>query len=539
MSMQATGAQQTSARHAGLVALFATLVTLVVFSSALLKLVTRWIQREEYSHGFLIPIVAAWLLWTRRDALRESLGPPVWAGSIMILLALAMHIMGELSATPTLSQVGFVLALAGLVLALGGYSLLRTAGIPIFFLLFAIPAPDFVVSTISLRLQLISSELGAAFIRMFQIPVYRDGNIIDLGYYSLQVVDACSGLRYMYPLLSLSFLAAYMFHAPFWQRVIVFLSSIPISIAMNSIRIGLVGVTVNYWGTQAAEGFLHFFEGWVIFLACAGILVLEMWFLARMSGKTLSDVVRFPILCAKLPLGQRAKPVARIKFAASLVILCLAGIVTFFISSRAEVIPDRSRFATFPTRIGHWQGQTSLLDPQVERGLVGLDDYILSDYKESDGKIINLYVGYYASQRKDGQPHSPSDCIPASGWRITKLEPISYRENGAELPLNRAVIEKNSTEQLVYYWFDERGRKIANEHLARWYLHLDTIFMNRTDGALVRLVTQIQRDETERDADERLRAFIGDALPILSEYLPAKSTSQAEAVRVAPKDSQL
>ncbi len=530
MSMQAIRAQQTGARRVGLLALFAIVVALAAFMSALLKLESRWTQHEEYSHGFLIPIVAAWLLWTRRDALRASLGPPVWAGPFLIVLASAMHIVGELSAISTLSQVGFVLALVGLVLAVGGYSLLRVAGLPIVFLLFAIPAPGFLDSTISVRLQLISSELGTAFIRMFQIPVYRDGNIIDLGNYSLQVVDACSGLRYMYPLLSVSFLAAYMFQAPFWQRIMVFLSSIPISIAMNSVRIGLVGVTVDYWGTQAADGFLHLFEGWVIFLACAGILALEIWLLARMSGKTLSDVVYLPIPKAKLPPGSHAKSAVSIKLVASLLILCLAGPLTFFISNRAEIIPDRPRFVTFPARIGPWQGRAFLLETEVE----GLDDYVLSDYRRSEGNVVNLYVGYYASQRNSAQPHSPRDCIPGSGWRITKFESANYNNNGTELPINRAVIEKNSIQQLVYYWFDERGRNIANEHLAGWYFHLDTVFMNRSDGALVRMVTQIQPDETEHDADERLQAFMRDALPILSGYLPAQSIPKAELRRIAP-----
>ena len=127
-----------------------------------------------------------------------------------------------------------------------------------------------------------------------EFPVYLDGNIIDLGYYKIQIVEACSGLRYIYPLLSLSFLAAYLFKAPLWQRAIVFLSAIPITIVMNSIRIGLVGVTVNYWGTQAADGLLHFFEGWIIFLACAGILALEIYVLARISGKSFFDVFSLP-----------------------------------------------------------------------------------------------------------------------------------------------------------------------------------------------------------------------------------------------------
>src|SRR5262249_37015139 len=157
------------------------------------------------------------------------------------------------------------LALVGLVLGLGGYSLLKEACVPLLFLLFAIPVPILFNDSLSIQLQLISSELGAFFIRMLQIPVFLDGNVIDLGYYKIQVVDACSGLRYIYPLLSLSFLLAYMFQAPLWQRALVFFSSIPIAVAMNSIRIGLVGLTVDHWGIRAAEGFLHYLEGGTIF----------------------------------------------------------------------------------------------------------------------------------------------------------------------------------------------------------------------------------------------------------------------------------
>ena len=285
MSVQTIRPARTDAIYAGLLVSAAVLVALVAFRGALLELVTRWSRQEEYSHGFLIPIIAAWLLWPRRDALLASIGRPAWSGVVLILLAAVMHILGELSAIFILSQVGFVVALIGITLGVGGYSLLRVTFIPIVFLLFAIPLPYFIDSTLSWRLQLISSELGVFFIRMFQIPVYLEGNVIDLGHYKLQVVEACSGLRYLYPLLSLGFLAAYLFHAPIWQRAIVFLSTIPITIVMNSFRIGMVGVMVNRWGNQSADGFLHFFEGWIIFLACAGLLAAEIYLLARISGR--------------------------------------------------------------------------------------------------------------------------------------------------------------------------------------------------------------------------------------------------------------
>ena len=160
------------------------------------------------------------------------------------------------------------------------------------------------------------------------------------------------------------------------------------------------------------------------------------------------------------------------------------------------------------------------------------DDYLLSDYKISDGKVINFYVAYYASQRKSNKPHSPSDCIAASGWNITSFQRTAYADNGMNWPLNRVVIQKNATKQLVYYWFDERGRKVANEYLARWYLHVDATVMNRTDGALVRLVTQIYGGESEYEADRRLQAFIHDAMPTLSEYLPSAVTSQVKSAHI-------
>src|ERR1039458_8965511 len=132
------------------------------------------------------------LLWRRRDALFASIGRPSWNGPALILLAAVMHILGKLSALFILSQAGFIVALIGVVLGLGGYSLFKVTFIPIIFLIFAIPLPYVVDAALSLRLQLISSELGTFFIRMFQIPVYLEGNVIDLGNYKLQVVEACS-----------------------------------------------------------------------------------------------------------------------------------------------------------------------------------------------------------------------------------------------------------------------------------------------------------------------------------------------------------
>jgi len=531
MSAVSVRSGPVSSVRASFFGLAAVLVAAIGYGGALSELVIRWTRQEEYSHGFLIPVVAAWLLWSRREAILASMGRPSWTGLALVALAAAMHVVGELSAIFILSQIGFIVVLIGIALAVGGYSLLRVTFIPIIFLAFAIPLPYFIDANLTIQLQLISSVLGVEFIKLFQIPVYLEGNIIDLGYYKLAVVEACSGLRYLYPLLSLSFLAAYLFQAPVWQRVVVFLSSIPITIVMNGFRIGMVGVLVDRWGTQMADGALHFFEGWIIFIACAGILTLEMWILGRISGKRLFSVFHLPkVVGAFAGPGSAAFGFAPLM--TCLLVLCALGLTVHSISARAEIVPERTRFAAFPARIGQWQGFASLMDPATER-VLKLDDYILSDYAKPGGQAVNLYVAYYASQRKGVSPHSPLVCIPGDGWRITHFERTTSG-TGMNVPVNRMIIERDSSKQLVYYWFEERGRMIANEYWAKWFLLTDAITKNRTDGALVRLTTQVSRTETMQEAEERLRSFMRELMPKLAAYLPTDVPQAVRSVQYMP-----
>jgi exosortase D (VPLPA-CTERM-specific) len=517
MSVRSIEFPRTNAIQIWVLGFVAALLAAFAFRGALFELVRRWTTQEEYSHGFLIPVVTAWLLWTRRDALVASIERPAWTGAVLILLATAMHVVGVLSAIFILSQLAFIITLLGIVLAVGGLPLFRAAFVPIIFLIFAIPLPYFIDASLSLQLQLISSQLGVFFIRLFAIPVYLDGNVIDLGTYKLQVVDACSGLRYLFPLLSLSFLAAYLFHAPLWQRVLVLLSSIPITIGMNGLRIGMVGVTVDRWGPRMAEGALHFFEGWIIFIASAFLLTVEICLLAHLSGRRFFEAFRVPTDDAVRSSPEvKSEQADRMPLYACLLLICSTVLTGLLISNRPEIVPERSRFVTFPATIGEWRGHPSLLEPQVEYGLA-LEDYILSDYSKSDGKIVNLYVAYYASQRTGESPHSPLVCIPGDGWSITKLERTSY---GADEPLNRAIIERNGSKQLVYYWYEERGRKVASEYWSKWYLLFDAITKNRSDGALVRLITTVLPGELEGDADKRLQLYMRDLLPNLNGYLP-------------------
>ena len=172
-----------------------------------------------------------------------------------------MLLMATLSAFGVIAQYGFVVALVGLSLAFLGRKATRSIAPVLIYLLFTIPLPLLVQAELSQRLQLISSTLGVWPLDAMGIPVFQEGNVIDLGGYKLQVVDACSGLRYLFPLMSFGYLVALLLKDKFWKRVVLFLSTIPITIGMNSLRISFIGLTVDAWGRKMAEGFIHIFEG--------------------------------------------------------------------------------------------------------------------------------------------------------------------------------------------------------------------------------------------------------------------------------------
>ncbi|MBK6451782.1 MAG: exosortase [Proteobacteria bacterium] len=176
-----------------------------------------------------------------------------------------------------------MVAFYGVVLAGVGLRVFRRLWAPLFILLLMVPLPDFLLNNLSAEMQLISSAIGVWFMRLFGVSVYLEGNVIDLGGYQLQVAEACDGLRYLFPLMTLGFIMAYFFKAALWKRVLLFLSSIPITILMNSLRVGMIGIMVEHWGIGMAEGFLHEFQGWAVFMLSAGVMLLEMIVLARIG----------------------------------------------------------------------------------------------------------------------------------------------------------------------------------------------------------------------------------------------------------------
>jgi exosortase D (VPLPA-CTERM-specific) len=506
--------------------LIALAVIVYIFRDGL-ELMVDWWQREEYSHGYMIPLVAAFLVWQKINFLPANVDRGAWAGLVFSILGMSTYFIGELSALYIIGQYGFLLSLFGVVLAFFGWGGMRLLWPALIYLIFMIPLPNFLYFNLSSQLQLISSEIGVVIIRLFNISVHLEGNVIDLGPMQLQVAEACSGLRYLFPLMSFGFLIGYLYRGRLWERIAIFLSTIPITILMNSFRIGVIGVTVDKWGIAMAQGFLHDFEGWVVFMGCVGILFLEiaLFQLFSTQRRGVLELVNLdiPKLTVKLK-DFKINPQQQRPFLVAFALLLIVTPYFATLKERTENAPPRQSFDRFPLSYANWLGREGSLEKDIINTLK-FSDYITADYIHDGDQIpINFYTAWYESQKKGASIHSPRSCIPGGGWRIESLDQRELsnikRNNGQPLWVNRAIIRKGDTANVVYYWFEGRGRDVTNEYMAKWYIFWDSLTRSRSDGALIRVVTTVPDGMPIDNADQRLQRFLQDFYPQIPAYVP-------------------
>jgi exosortase len=245
-----------------------------IYYHVLAKLVMDWWQIPDFSHGFLVPVFAAYLVWVKKEVLLDIELAPTWSGIVVVALGLVVLLLGVYGAELFLSRASLVILLAGLVLCFGGRQLLKELRFVLLVLLLAIPIPAIIFNEITLPLQILASKLASALLPLFGVPVLREGNVIELSVMKLEVAEACSGIRSLMSLFTLSVFYGYFLEKSFLRRAVLALASIPIAIAANAVRIMGTGLCVQYWDPDKATGFFHEFSGWVMFLVSLGCLFL-------------------------------------------------------------------------------------------------------------------------------------------------------------------------------------------------------------------------------------------------------------------------
>jgi len=293
---------------------------------------------------------------------------------------------------------------------------------------------------------------------------------------------------------------------------------------MNSVRVGTIGVLVEHWGIEMAGGFLHEFQGWMTFMVSMVLMLGEIAVLNRFGREAGNWRQLFGVeLPAPTPSGspvrQRHLPKS---FIAASALIAVFIVVTTAIPRPAEVYPSRSTFVEFPMALGDWHGRRAALE-EVYIDQLKLDDYLLADYVNDAGDAVNLYIAYYNSQRKGEAVHSPRSCLPGGGWQMRDFgqrELAGVTIGGRPLKVNRTLIELGNQRELVYYWFQQRGRVIDNEFAVKWYLFWDALTEHRTDGSLVRIITPLGAGTEEAAADRRLTDLTSRIVGDLHRFVP-------------------
>jgi exosortase len=238
----------------------------LLYAGVLVKLVHDWGTDPTYSHGFLVLPIALFLVWQERDRLRQSPSRPSALGLIIIAASLGLFVVGSLGAELFVTRVSLIGVLAGTVLFVFGWDHLRLVAFPLAFLVFMIPLPAIVFDRATVTLQLVASSMGEELLRAADVPVLRDGNILTLPAITLEVNDACSGIRSLTALLSITALVGYFSDGSRWQRALIGLSALPIAIGLNGIRIAATGLAASRFGPAAATGTIHTASGWLVFV---------------------------------------------------------------------------------------------------------------------------------------------------------------------------------------------------------------------------------------------------------------------------------
>ena len=237
------------------------------------RLVAQWSTDDDVSHGFFVPLVAGYIVWSRREKLLSMEWRPAWWGAGVLVWAAFQAYLGMLGAELFLQRTAFLLSLLGVLLILGGTGLVRQLAFPLLLLPFMIPLPAVVYNQVTFPLQLFASAVAEKSLEILNIPVLRDGNILELPSQRLSVAEACSGIRSLLSLSFLSLVYAYFFDRKVWMRWVLLIATVPIAIIANSARVTLTGVFSEI-DPSLAEGFFHEAEGWVIFIVALAMLVI-------------------------------------------------------------------------------------------------------------------------------------------------------------------------------------------------------------------------------------------------------------------------
>jgi exosortase D (VPLPA-CTERM-specific) len=482
----------------------------------------HWMANEDFSHGVLIAPIAGYLIWERRAKLAVLHPVPDWRGIVMMFIAIILYIIGELGAELFTTRIAVLFLCVGAVWWIYGSQVLHTLAFPLSVLFLMLPLPGFIYRNLTFFLQILSSKASVDLLNWFGYLAYREGNVIDMGFERFQVVDACNGLRFIMPMFTLGVLFAFMRPLVWWKRWVLVVSTIPMAMATNILRIVGTGILAKFYGIRVAEGFFHDFSGWAVFMASFVLFLLLAMALKKIPGEPRPKESTRSNQDAAFTQYNLLK---RVGVSLIAFIICLISPIAVNVLSSVDPVPLKKDLSRFPIVFAGRSGQPSKMDPEMWKK-VGAHSYTLINFHKAEEPVINFYTAYYEYQKKAGDfIHSPKLCLPGEGWFIASnqkraLNGTAFQDREGEFRFNELVIEKADRRQLVYYWYQGRNRNFTSEYTAKFYMVWDGILRRRTDGALVRMVMPLPSAMSVNDGRVILDRFAAMASIELDNYLP-------------------
>ena len=515
-----------------------TAALLFLYSTVLAKLAYDWWTDDNYSHGLLVPFVIGYIVWHRLGPLKKLADrPQVWLGVLLTCTAALMLLSGTLASVLFAQRLSLVMMLAGVVVYYFGVPVLKKLTVPFALLLLAIPIPQLIFNKIAFPLQILASKAADRGIGFLGIPVERMGNIIEIPYretgqvVSLEVVEACSGIRSLMTLITLALILGYFTRQNIdkgpgelgWvsdgdklRTALLMIAAIPVALMTNAARVMFTGVLAHYYGQTLVEGAWHDISGSLVFIAALLLLFATNLFLRKVIPRGDSRA-RGTSLEPVLPATRTSSRASKTIVLLASILIC--GIFVNWFQYRGEASVARRPLNEIPDRLGTWEQRNEDIrfDAETE-SVLKATDYVMRDYY-GPGKRLNLYIGYYASQRTGATYHSPLSCLPGTGWEMTEPELVEITTHGGRrFTVNRYIIRHGDHSEFLIYWYQGRGRIFASEYEDKLYTSLDSITRRRSDGGMVRIMTPIGKD-----ASRSMAAAIdltGQVADNIGEFLP-------------------
>ena len=486
------------------------------------EMVMDWYKDENYSHGFLVPLIAGYFFWQRWPELKTRLIKPDNLGLVVIVLGLVQLLLGWLATEYFTMRSSLIVLLAGLVLYWFGREILKAMALPLGFLIFMVPIPYIIYDLAAFPLKMFVTKVSVASLQLMGIVVMREGNIIIFPSITLEVADACSGIRSLISLLALSVAYAFLLPTTNIRRWIVIVSAVPIAIATNALRVIVTGVLAQWWGAKAAEGFFHEFAGMMVF-ALAMVLLVALGALVKgKSGENVEsgeEVTRESGEAGKREGDFSASTLDRLtasRFAVPYILLIAA--ILFLHTHTDKTVPTNQPFSQFPQQIAGWKMSDEYKFSANVLNVLKASDYISRQYKGVDGTTVNLYVGYHSGGKGSGGIHSPKHCLPGSGWFEVSTRRDTLSVPGGNLNIVRAVYQKDSSKELFMYWFQMMDNTISNEYSLKLSEIKNSILHHRRDQSFIRISVPFEQDEARATAVGE--AFIRDFDKVIREFIP-------------------